>query len=66
MRAMFDGKPMTAAKALKRGRSRGRVISGPGGFSPEFRRQVSEAHRRFFAARGHDVDSFAFTGGFAG
>lgn len=62
-RRLFSGKPMSASQALKRGRPRGAKTAGPGGFSPEFRRQVSEAHRRFFALRGRDVDSFAFSGG---
>lgn len=29
----------------------------------EFRRAVAEGHRRFFAARRRDVDSFSFNGG---
>lgn len=65
-RRLFSGKPMSASQALKRGRPHGAKITGPGGFTPEFRRQVDDGWRSFWARRGRDVDSLAFRGGFAG
>lgn len=65
-RPLFSGKPCSGAQALKRSKPQCLTRSRNGGIDRELKRAVDHGWRAFWARRGRDVDSFGFSGGFAG